>query len=76
MSSKFNGYREKYIMYHVQSQRPLKKCTCRGMGVVVCTWTISFPLEMKTFSLLSTAHLLFYLLNFEFPFIMTKIVPF
>ena len=41
-----------------------------------CTWTISFPLEMETFSLLSTAHILLYLLNFEFPFIMKEIAPF
>ena len=53
-------------MHYVQSQRHCKKCTYRGMGVVVCTYTISFPWEMETFALLSTAYISFYLLNFKF----------
>ena len=75
MSSKFYGYSKKHIMHHVQTQRPFNKCRYKEMGVVVCTWTTSFPLEMKTFSLINTAPILFYLLNFEFTFIMKKIVP-
>ena len=40
------------------------------------TWNISFQLEMKMLSYLRAEHISFYLLIFEFPFIMTEIVLF
>ena len=40
------------------------------------TWAMSFRLEMKMFSYLSAEHISFYLLIFEFPFIMAEIIPF
>lgn len=44
--------------------------------IVVNTHMFSFRLTMKMYSLLSTVNILFYPLNFEFTFIITKIVPF
>ena len=47
--------------------------------IVVNTYML-FPteirLKMKMYSLLSNANIFFYPLNFEFSFIITKIVPF
>ena len=40
------------------------------------TWTIFFLLEMSICPPHSTMHISFYLLNFEFPSIITKIVQF
>ena len=46
LSSKCYWYSENTlcIMY-----KTFQKYTYRGMGVLVCTWTISFPLEMEKF---------------------------
>ena len=47
-----------------------------GILWVSHTWTISSQFEMKMFSYLSAEHISFYLLIFEFPFVITEIVPF
>ena len=67
-------------IHHVQVQKASIKCTYRERGsklMVVRTHTdyritriIPFRLKIKIYSYLSAVHISFYLLNFEYPFIM------
>lgn len=75
-------YKVRCLPYRVyQGQRPSIKGLYRGMGCIlieVGTQMDSFPLVMKIYCLLytCTVPISFCLLNFEFLFIITKIVPF
>ena len=71
--------RIKKNIHHVQGQKPSIKCANRERGsklMVVRTHMDYFRLKMKIYSYLSAVHISFYLLNFEYPFIMSQNVPF
>ena len=64
---------------HLQGQWPaIKSCHSRRGCILIVVrlhMAISFLLEMKIGCLLSTLQISFYLLNFEFPFIITETLP-
>ena len=78
MVSKFLGYRKK--LHHMQDQRSSIKCAYRGRGCVLTEvrTRIYYLFLIGNENLFSSQslHISLYLLNLEFPLIITKTVPF
>ena len=66
-------------MHHVQGQKPSIKCADRERGsklmVVRTHMDYLIPTENEMYYCLSAVHISFYLMNFEYPFIMSQIAP-
>ena len=72
--------RIKKKIHHVQGQKPSIKCAYKEreskLIVVRTQMYYLFPIENEKVILLSAVPISFYLLNFEYPFLMLQIVPF
>ena len=67
-------------MHHVQGHKPSIKCGYRERGskliVERTRMDYLFPIENENVFLSQCLHMSFYLMSFEYPFIMSQIVPF